>query len=103
MKTAFGANKACPAGVRASELDGGFDTFAAAAAEKCFLQISASQCAEVLRQFSGELRHVTLQHGWPAAVQFIFQRLDDVRVIVSSIVNAVAEKKIKDAPTVGSE
>ena len=44
---------------------------------------------------------MALQHGRAAPVEFVVQCLDDRRVIVSNLVNAVSGKEIEDDVTFG--
>ncbi len=97
VECAFGIEQAISAGARARKLDGSFHAFAARAAEEYLFQVAASQTAELRCEFAGELRNMALQHRGPGAVQFIFQRGQDRRMIVPGIVNAVAGEEVENA------
>jgi len=46
---------------------------------------------------------VALQHRRTATVHFIFQSLDNVRVVVSNVMNAVSGEIIENTPAVRGE
>jgi hypothetical protein len=43
------------------------------------------------------------QHHRAGAVQLIFERVDNRRMVVARVVDAIARKKVDDAPAIGSE
>jgi len=38
---------------------------------------------------------MALQHGWAALIQFVFQRLHYIRMIVAGVVDAIAGKEVQ--------
>src|SRR5713226_11333 len=46
---------------------------------------------------------MALQHGGTAAIHFLFQRLNYVRMVVTDIVNAVAGEVIENTPPIGGK
>jgi hypothetical protein len=62
MKAALRISNARAVRGGSRKLDRGFHAFAAAAAEIYLLQVAACQLAQAVRQFTGDLRHVALQH-----------------------------------------
>jgi len=101
VERAFGIEQAGAAGGGASELDGGLDAFAARAAKERSGQAPAGAPAQTLGQFTGQLRHMALQHGGAVAIQFLLQRRDDGGMVVSGVVDAIARQKIEDAAAIG--
>ena len=69
-------------------------------AKKTLFSPPPAKSAETLGQFTSQLRYMALQHRRAAAVQFVFQRVDNARMVVARIVNAVSGKKIEIAVTV---
>ncbi len=97
------AQEAVAAGAGAGKLDGGFDAFAARAAEEHFGEASAGEAREAIGQLAGELGDVALQHGGAAAVEFILERFDDSGVVVAGVVDAIAGEEVEDAAAVGGK
>ena len=90
VKTALSESNPRAARGGARKLDRGFHAFAAAAAEIDFFQSAAGQLAQAPREVAGNFWHVTLQHSRPMLVHFVFERLNDVRMVVACIVDAVS-------------
>lgn len=84
------------AGEFPGELDGGFHALAAGAGEKDLAELATCEGAEAVRQGSGQVWNVALQHGRAATVEFVVKRLDDGGVIVADIVDAVAGEEVED-------
>src|SRR5579872_961070 len=85
---------------RACELDRRFNSFAAAAAEIDFTKSAARQCAQTLGKFSSDSRNMALEHRRTASVQFLFECLEDVWMVVTGVMNAISRKKVQDLPAV---
>src|SRR5665213_215919 len=94
VERAFGIQQTAAARVCSSKLDGGFDAFAAGAAEKRLLHASARAPAELVGQFARELGNVALQHRGTAPVQLVFDRVHHGGMVVPEVMNAIAGKKI---------
>jgi hypothetical protein len=101
----------CPLGVKqtasaregAGKLDGGFNALAAGAGKEDLGKRATRPGAELGSQLAGEVADMALQHHRPAAVQFVLERGDDARMIVTGVVNAVAREEIEDAGAVGGK
>src|SRR5579862_9233954 len=96
MKSSACINDARAAGMSAGELDGGFHSFAAGAAEKSLRQAAARPGAQFRGQLPGQIANLALEHGWTMPVQFFVERGQDFRMVVSGVVDAIARKKIDD-------
>ena len=96
MEGALGVQETIAFGMRARKLDGGFHALTARTAEEYFLQIAAPQATKLRRKFAGEFRNMALQHRRAGAVQFVFQRRQNRKVIVPGVMNAVAGEEIED-------
>ena len=72
-------------------------------AKEDLLQVAARQLAQPLGQFACQFRNVTLQHRRTAAIQFIFQRLNNPRMIVPGVVHTVSGQKVQVALAVLAE
>lgn len=61
------------------------------------LYAAARERTQALSQFAGALGYVALEHCRAAPVQLVFYRVNDRRVIVAEIVNAIAGEEIQYA------
>jgi hypothetical protein len=100
MKTVLRVDNPRPPRGCAGKLDCRFYSFAAAASEVNFPESCTCQFAQPLRQFTREFRHVALQHCRTTPVQFVFQRLNNVRMAVPRVVNAVPRQEVEDSSCV---
>ena len=103
VKRMFGRKDAGALGVGSRELDGGFHPFASRRSEERLRQTATRALAQLLRQFSGQIRNVRLNHRRTTALQFALQCPHHRRMIVTDIVNAVTGEKIENAPSVVGE
>jgi hypothetical protein len=87
--------------MRPRKLDGRLDSLAPRRAEESLPQSSASPFTELIGQFPGKVRDMTLDHRWAAPLKFSLQCAHNVRMVVSYIVHAVSREKVDDATTVG--
>src|ERR1700756_3501460 len=99
MKTVLCVDNPRPPCGCAGKLDCRFYSFAAAASEVNFPEFSTCQFAQPLRQFTREFRHVALQHCGTTPVQFVLQRLNNVRMVVACVVNAVPGQEVQNSPS----
>ena len=60
-------------------------------------------CTRRCASSRGKFRNVALQHRRAAAVEFLFERGDDRRVVVAGVVDAITRKKVEDTAAVGGE
>src|SRR3979411_2017922 len=97
METAFRINNTGAAGGGSRKLDGRLHALAATAAKADFFQAPASQLTQAPRQVAGDLRHMALQHRRTTPIHFVFQRLNDIGMVVPGVMNAVAGQKVEDA------
>src|SRR6202051_2426928 len=103
MKTILCAQEAPSSRRGASKFNSGLYPFAAAAPEEHLAQFASSKIAKPAGKVTGQLRYVALQHRRTATVHFIFQCLNNVRMVVSNIVNTVSGEVIENTPAVRSE
>src|SRR5579884_2396097 len=84
----------------ASEFDRCLDPLAAGTGKKYLGETAAGAQAERLAEFAGEIRHMALQHRRPVAIELALQRLDQPRVVVTQIVDAITREEIENDPAV---
>ncbi len=101
MKGATGGQESGSIGCGTGKLDGGLDSFASGGGEIDLVEAAAGPGAELLGEFTGSSSYVTLQHGWAASVEFGVERIDDLRVVVAEVVNAVSGEEVEDGTAVG--
>src|SRR5579884_2758111 len=80
VEGAIAINEAITPGTGAREFNRGFDALASGAAEKDLREATAGAGTELGGEFSGQLRHVALQHGRTRAGELVLQRGDDFGV-----------------------
>src|SRR5438309_4896796 len=90
-------------GMRPRKLDRRLHSFASRRTKEGALQSSPSSLAKFFSKFSCQVGDVGLNHGRPAAPQFLLKRRNHVRMVVPDVVNAVSGKKIQNPSAVRHE
>src|SRR5579859_1781221 len=85
------------------EFDGGFDSFAATAAEENFGESTTGESAETFGKLASQVRNIALQHDGATFIKLVFDGTNDVRMIVAGVVNAIAGKKVNDTAAIRGE
>jgi hypothetical protein len=89
--------------VNTSEFDGRFNAFAAGAAEESLGHRAASQTAEALGQFARAFGDVALQHGRTFSIELVLQCVNNVRMIVASVVGTITRQEVQDSVAISCE
>ena len=103
MERAFGIHQPGAAGMSSGKLDGCLYAFTARAAEECLFHFPTSQPAKPVREPPGEFGNVALQHRRPAPVEFALQSLDNARMVMAGVVDAIAGQKVQNAAPIRGE
>ena len=103
VESAIVVKKANAAGLRASELDGRLDGLAAGTAKEGFAQIPTRAHAVSTGEFTRQFGDVALQHRVTASIDSSLNCGNNLRMIMPSVVDAIAGKEIDDAPATGEQ
>ena len=87
----------------AGKFNGGLDAFAAGGGEVNLCKAAARAGAELFRKLACRGVDVALQHGGAIAVELGVKGVDDLRVVMAEIVDAVSGEEVEDVAALSGE